>query len=232
MDDNKYELPNLGDLVEEFLDKRIEYRKLSAELNQLRKNIYYLKSKEANQESEEFVLKKGKVLLKSYVSKYSSLLKKDFNKLSNEEKRELYKTGLISLRFRLNYLKFQKVKEENKKTPLDNYAIERKQHQPFYVKIELNEKSQNEVEDFKNDLKKFSDIETVELEEASIIEELMDEYKERDSDSYQEIMENIEFHPSFFTDDAPYDLEETPENVEKGIYVDIHNKEDEEENES
>ena len=33
------------------------------------------------------------------------LLKKDFNKLSNEEKRELYKTGLISLRFRLNYLK-------------------------------------------------------------------------------------------------------------------------------
>ena len=220
MNDNKDDLPNLGNLVEEFLDKRIEYRKLSAELNQLRKNIYHLKSKQANQESEEFVLEKGKVILKNYVSKYSSLLKKDFNKLSNEEKRELYKTGLISLRFRLNYLKFQKVKEENKKTPLDNYAIERKKHQPLYVKIELNEKSQNEVEDFKTDLKHFSDIETIELEEESIIEELMDEYKEKDADSYQEIMENLAFHPSFFTDDAPYDLEETPENVEKGIYVD------------
>nr|MBC8305997.1 hypothetical protein [Pelagibacterales bacterium] len=153
MNDNKDDLPNLGNLVEEFLDKRIEYRKLSAELNQLRKNIYYLKSQQANQESEEFVLEKGKVILKNYVSKYSSLLKKDFNKLSNEEKRELYKTGLISLRFRLNYLKFQKAKEENKKTPLDNYAIERKKHQPLYVKIELNEKAKNEVEDFKTDLK-------------------------------------------------------------------------------
>ena len=140
MNDNKDDLPNLGNLVEEFLDKRIEYRKLSAELNQLRKNIYHLKSKQANQESEEFVLEKGKVILKNYVSKYSSLLKKDFNKLSNEEKRELYKTGLISLRFRLNYLKFQRVKEENKKTPLDNYAIERKKHQPLFVKIELNKK--------------------------------------------------------------------------------------------
>ena len=62
MNDNKDDLPNLGNLVEEFLDKRIEYRKLSAELNQLRKNIYYLKSKQANQESEEFVLEKGKVI--------------------------------------------------------------------------------------------------------------------------------------------------------------------------
>jgi hypothetical protein len=226
MNDNKDDLPNLGNLVEEFLDKRIEYRKLSAELNQLRKNIYYLKSKQANQENEEYVFEKGKVILKNYVSKYSSLLKKDFNKLSNKEKRDLYKTGLISLRFRLNYLKFQKVKEENKKTPLDNYAIERKKHQPLYVKIELNEKSQNEVEDFKTDLKHFSDIETIELEEESIIEELMDEYEESDIDSYNEIMENLEFHPSFFTDDAPYDLEETPENVEKGIYADSEEVDD------
>ena len=30
-------------------------------------------------------------------------------------------------------------------------------------------------------------------------------------------MEEIEFDPAYFTDDAPYDLEETPENREKGI---------------
>ena len=39
MNNNKDDLPNIDNLVEEFLDKRIEYRKLSAELNQLRKNI-------------------------------------------------------------------------------------------------------------------------------------------------------------------------------------------------
>jgi len=66
----------------------------------------------------------------------------------------------------------------------------------------------------------------MELEEESIIEELMDEYEESDIDSYNEIMENLEFHPSFFTDDAPYDLEDTPENREKGIYADSEEVDD------
>jgi|TARA_B110000259_G_C13909375_1_gene360226 hypothetical protein len=220
MVDTEDDVYDFNSLIEEYLDKRIEYRKLSAELIQLRKNIYYLRKQQGNNKSEEFVLEKGKVILKNYVSKYSSLLKKDFKKLSNEEKRELYKTGLISLRFRLNYLKYQKLKDANKKTPLDNYTIERESQQPFYVNIELNKKSQNELEDFKTDLTNLSDIETMEIEEESIIDEVMAEYEESDIDSYNEIMENVELHPSFFTDDAPYDLEDTPENREKGIYVD------------
>ena len=43
--------------------------------------------------------------LKNYVSKFSSVLKKDFQKLSNKEKREIFMTGLLRIKFALNFTK-------------------------------------------------------------------------------------------------------------------------------
>ena len=60
-------------LIEEYLEKRIEQHKNSLELKQIVKRIYFLKKKFRNNETEEFDLEKGKVKLKKYISKFSSV---------------------------------------------------------------------------------------------------------------------------------------------------------------
>ena len=94
------------ELIQEYLDKRIEQHKTSLELKQIIRRIYYLKKNFRNKETEEFDLEKGKVKLKKYVSKFSSVLKKDFQKLSNKEKREIFMTGLLRIKFALNFTKY------------------------------------------------------------------------------------------------------------------------------
>ena len=94
------------ELIKQYLDKRIEAHKNSLELKQIIKRIYFLKKKFRNDETEEFDLDKGKVKLKKYVSKFSSVLSKDFNKLSNKEKREIFKSGLLRLKFASSIITF------------------------------------------------------------------------------------------------------------------------------
>ena len=46
----------------------------------------------------------------------SKILRKEFNKLGVKKKRELFKTGLLKVRFYLNYYKYAKNKEKGKET--------------------------------------------------------------------------------------------------------------------
>ena len=239
---SKFDYQNLiSKEIKQFIEKKIETRKLYKELIQIKKNIVYLKQKYGKDESEEFDFEKGKLVLKKYKTKFSSKLKKEFNELTDEEKRELYKSGLLTIYFRLNYRKFEKLKkDENQKTPVDEYAIERKQIQPFYWNLLLNPKIKNELKEFEQYIKDNYDLETLETIEK--VEEELDEIeKDRnlmaDSIAQQidaerelviELLEEIELDPVHFTDDNPDDVQytNTPENREKGIIRDNYEDDD------
>ena len=88
---NDDDAPDISQLVRDYMENRIEMEKLRTESYQIRQQIYNYKKESDREENQEFKLQEGEVLLKRYISKYSSILQKDFNKLSNSEKRELYK---------------------------------------------------------------------------------------------------------------------------------------------
>src|SRR6056300_1113907 len=142
---NEDDAPDISQLVRDYMENRIEMEKLRTESYQIRRSIYDYKKNSGREENQEFKLQEGEVLLKKYVSKYSSILKKDFNKLSNKEKRELYKTGLLDVRFRLNYKKYQKLKDENKLTSLDKYVFKRDDNFPYYLNVKFNDEIKDDI---------------------------------------------------------------------------------------
>ena len=213
------------ELLKEYLDKRIEQHKNSLELKQIVKRIYYLKNKFRNNETEEFDLEKGKVKLKKYISKFSSVLSKDFNKLSNKEKREIFKTGLLRLKFGLNFSKYQKEIEQNKKTPIDDYVNERKNTGGFYLNMLSSEKVQQEIKEYHKEL---DDKWKIWDKEIFSNEDELSEYEDYEDEFEDELLEEIEPDPYYFSDDDPADMQDSPEYREKGFTEDRDLFDDEE----
>ena len=144
--------------IKRFIKKRVEVRKIYKELQQVKDNIIYLKKKYGKEITEEFQTDEGKLKISKYKSEFSSRLRKEFKDLPIEKKRELYKSGLLTILFRLNYSKYEKLRKENKTSPIDEYAIKRDEIQPYTWTVQLTEKSQNELNDFEKDLKERFDI--------------------------------------------------------------------------
>ena len=162
---NEDDAPDISQLVRDYMENRIEMEKLRTESYQIRQQIYNYKKESDREENQEFKLQEGEVLLKRYISKYSSILKKDFNKLSNSEKRELYKTGLLNVRFRLNYKKYQKLKDENKLTPIDKYVFKRDDNFPYYLNVKFNDEIKDDIRKFRKELEFLTAEDKLELEE-------------------------------------------------------------------
>lgn len=202
--------------IKKFIKKRIESRKIYKETNQIKNNIIYLKKKFNQENSEEFQTENGKLLIKKYKSIFSSKLNKEFDELSTEEKRKLYNLGLLKIFFRLNLSKFENLKKDNQKTPLDKFVIERKNLQPYYWTVEYNQRVKDELTEFEEEIKENFDLKSLDI--MKDVEKELDEYeKEREENDEEEIWDNVSLNPSYFTDDDPEGLEETPENIEKGI---------------
>ena len=214
-------------LTEEFLHLRIEQYKLNLEIRQLIKRIHYLKKKYGSEQEEEINLKKkGKVFLKKFISNYSTVLKKDFNKLSDKEKKEIYKTGLLKIRFGLNFYKFQKQKDLKKITPVDKYVQERKTTRPFYIRTQFSEEIQEELNKFE---KKLEDRWNIWDKEFEIDEDVFDEIEqaeEEEAEITKELLDEIAPDPVFFTDDDPADLDNSIEYFEKGFVNPIIDNDD------
>ena len=218
------------ELIEQFLEKRIQQHKFSLEIRQLIRRIYYLKKKYRNNEQEEFSLDRGSVILKKYVSKFSSVLSKDFQKLSNEEKRKLFKTKLLRIKFGLNPFKYKKAKDENKETPIDKYVLERERTNQFYLNTSWDDSVEKEIENFKQILdNKWKMWDEEVLKDRGFLEDEVEQELDNEEEFYRDLMEELEFDPAYFTDDAPYDLEDTPENREKGILIREEEDDDEDE---
>ena len=199
---NEDDAPDISQLVRDYMENRIEMEKLRTESYQIRRSIYDYKKNSGREENQEFKLQEGEVLLKKYVSKYSSILKKDFNKLSNTEKRELYKTGLLDVRFRLNYKKYQKLKDENKLTPIDKYVFKRDDNFPYYLNVKFNDEIKDDIRKFRKELEFLTAEDKLELEELR-----------GDPDETPDIYDNI---VSDLVDDDVDDLSEV-EKQELGI---------------
>ena len=162
--------------IKRFIKKRVEVRKIYKELQQVKDNIIYLKKKYGKEITEEFQTDEGKLKISKYKSEFSSRLKKEFKDLPIEKKRELYKSGLLTILFRLNYSKFEKLKKENNKTPLDEFAIRRDDVQPYIWTVQLSEKSQNELKDYEKHLRDHFDIKSIDQEEE--VEKQLNELEE------------------------------------------------------
>ena len=162
---NEDDAPDISQLVRDYMENRIEMEKLRTESYQIRQQIYNYKKESDREENQEFKLQEGEVLLKRYISKYSSILKKDFNKLSSSEKRELYKTGLLNVRFRLNYKKYQKLKDENKLTPIDKYVFKRDDNFPYYLNVKFNDEIKDDIKKLRKKLEFLTAEDKLELEE-------------------------------------------------------------------
>ena len=83
--------------IKKFINKRIEIRRIYKELQQIKNNILYLKEKYGQEITEGFQTENGKLSISKYKSEFSSRLKKEFKDLSIEEKRKLYKSGLLTI---------------------------------------------------------------------------------------------------------------------------------------
>ena len=204
--------------IKKFIKKRIESRKIYKETNQIKNNIIYLKKKFNQENSEEFQTENGKLLIKKYKSIFSSKLNKEFDELSTEEKRKLYNLGLLKIFFRLNLSKFENLKKDNQKTLLDKFVIERKNLQPYYWTVEYNQSVKDELTKFEEEIKENFDLKSLDI--IKDVEKELDEYekeREEEENDDEEIWDNVSLNPSYFTDDDPEGLEETPENIEKGI---------------
>ena len=204
--------------IKKFIKKRIESRKIYKETNQIKNNIIYLKKKFNQENSEEFQTENGKLLIKKYKSIFSSKLNKEFDELSTEEKRKLYNLGLLKIFFRLNLSKFENLKKDNQKTLLDKFVIEGKNLQPYYWTVEYNQSVKDELTKFEEEIKENFDLKSLDI--IKDVEMELDEYekeREEEENDDEEIWDNVSLNPSYFTDDDPEGLEETPENIEKGI---------------
>jgi hypothetical protein len=204
--------------IKKFIKKRIESRKIYKETNQIKNNIIYLKKKFNQENSEEFQTENGKLLIKKYKSIFSSKLNKEFDELPTEEKRKLYNLGLLKIFFRLNLSKFENLKKDNQKTLLDKFVIERKNLQPYYWTVEYNQSVKDELTKFEEEIKENFDLKSLDI--IKDVEKELDEYekeREEEENDDEEIWDNVSLNPSYFTDDDPEGLEETPENIEKGI---------------
>ena len=192
---NDDDAPDISQLVRDYMENRIEMEKLRTESYQIRQQIYNYKKESDREENQEFKLQEGEVLLKRYISKYSSILKKDFNKLSNSEKRELYKTGLLNVRFRLNYKKYQKLKDENKLTPIDKYVFKRDDNFPYYLNVKFNDEIKDDIKKLRKELEFLTAEDKLELEElrgdpdetADIYDTIVSDLVDDDVDDLSEV---------------------------------------------
>ena len=113
LDDDEFQ-----ELVDNYIKKRIESWKLRLELSNLKAEIVNHKLITRDSDNNELDFDYGKLFIKKSEIFYSKFFNKDFKNLTNEEKRKLFKSGLIKVLFRLDQKKYQDLKNQNIKTPL------------------------------------------------------------------------------------------------------------------
>ena len=202
---------DLEDRLNEYINKRYEIDKKFVELSQIKKDIYKLKYQKTELEEsdpdlvdsddayeseafksfgivEETESDNGQVYLKKYKTDFSSILRKEFNKLDVKKKRELFKTGLLKVRFYLNYIKYEKINKEGKETELDKYVYKRSENFPYYLNIKFNDET----------IKKLEKVKQTEIENSKLAEDDRD-YQIEDLEMYED--SEIDFSIDFEDDD-------------------------------
>ena len=188
-------------LVENYIKKRIESWKLRLELSNLKAEIVNHKLITPDIDIDELDFDYGKLFIKKSEIFYSKFLNKDFKNLANEEKRKLFKSGLIKVLFRLDQKKYQDLKNQNIKTPLDKFVIESKDKNPYEIKLEYADKVKDEIKNLKASL-----IKILTLKEAdkalAYLEELDEEYQQIEEERYERFLEDLIIEDEDFEGDV------------------------------
>lgn len=196
LDDDEFQ-----ELVENYIKKRIESWKLRLELSNLKAEIVNHKLITPNSDIDELDFDYGKLFIKKSEIFYSKFLNKDFKNLANEEKRKLFKSGLIKVLFRLDQKKYQDLKNQNIKTPLDKFVIESKDKNPYEIKLEYADKVKDEIKNLKASL-----IKILTLKEAdkalAYLEELDEEYQQIEEERYESFLEDLIIEDEDFEGDV------------------------------
>jgi len=140
----------------------------------------------------------GLIKLSEYKNRYSAYLKKEFNSLKNSEKKELYKTGVLKIYFRLNTEKYENFVKNKPNTPLDKFI---KKRENFYsISVHLSKESLEKLK-----IKK-DEGELIEI--SPEVEEILNKMEEeRHYLTDDDEMNENDYDLSYFVDDDPTDLD-------------------------
>ncbi len=99
----------------------------------------------------------GNIKVFQWKSAFTSILKKEFNKISDDKKKIFLDKGLIKLHYRLNTSEYQIIKNKDNKTDIDEYVVKRNNKIFLKFKIDKNKiQSSPEIivddEDYNNEL--------------------------------------------------------------------------------
>ena len=155
--------------------------------------------------------------------RFSTQLRKEFNKLEEKKKEELLNKGLLKIQYKLNSKNFEELKNKQEKTELDEYIIDKKNQ--IFLRITLNENSKKELEN-EIETKDNNYDERIDLEE-SFLEEIESFADEQDYIDI-ELMEEAKPDPQYFSDDDPVDMSDV-DKIEKGFEAEEYSEEDDEE---
>ena len=169
--------------------------------------------------------------------RFSTQLRKEFNKLDNKKKEELLSKDLLKIYYRLNSKKYEEIKNKKEKTELDEYIIDRKNL--VFLTIRLNEQSKKELtngietKEDTYDERKF--LEESFLEEIEGLTEMQEEEEEEEE---EEDISDLDPGAAVHTDDDVSDLSEVEkqdlgisdnDDLDDNLYIDEEDdKEDDE----
>lgn len=141
-------------LATETLKLHRKIQEETAKLKEMKKDL--LKKMSENNE-KELTMEDGSIKVFQWKSAFTSVLKKEFNKISDDKKKELLDKGLVKLHYRLRTSEYQIIKNRDNKTDIDEYVVKRNNKTFLQFKINKSKtQSSNEIiiddEDYNNEL--------------------------------------------------------------------------------
>ena len=114
-----------------------DYKKLADEVSKLNLKIKLdsLKLKKIKKELLDLMIDRNisriqtndlKINKSTWKTRFSSILRKEFNKLEDKKKEEFFNKGLLKIQYKLDNKKYEELKNKQEKSELDQYIIDRK----------------------------------------------------------------------------------------------------------
>ena len=110
-------------------------KNIKIQTNELEKKKKLLKSMMENNNQKK-ITNDGYVITNSiYKIKYSSSLAKEFNNTNKDIIAKLLRESLISMTYKLNTLKYQKLKDMKIESDIDQFVTKKKAHSALMIRI-------------------------------------------------------------------------------------------------
>ena len=114
-----------------------DYKKLAEEASKLNLKIKLdtLKLKKIKKELIDLMIERNvskiqasdsRIIKSTWKSRFSTVLRKEFNKLEDKKKEEFFNKGLLKIQYKLDNKKYEELKNKQEKSELDQYIIDRK----------------------------------------------------------------------------------------------------------